>query len=66
MVTEANALKKPIHDRMPMILSTETYAVWMDPANSEPEGLKSSLRSYPPEHIVLHAINKYSGEYPTD
>ena len=31
IVTEANDLIQPIHDRMPVILSPEDYALWLDP-----------------------------------
>ena len=30
IVTEANDVLKPIHDRMPVILSPEDYDVWLD------------------------------------
>jgi putative SOS response-associated peptidase YedK len=32
LTTEANALMRPIHDRMPVILRKEDEALWLDPA----------------------------------
>ncbi|MEO5656011.1 MAG: SOS response-associated peptidase [Nitrosospira sp.] len=31
ITTECNALMQPIHDRMPVILSPEDWAAWLDP-----------------------------------
>ncbi len=35
VTTEANALLRPVHDRMPVIVAPEHYARWLDPANAE-------------------------------
>ena len=35
VTTEANALLRPLHDRMPAIVAPEHYARWLDPANAE-------------------------------
>jgi len=31
VVTDANAVLKPIHDRMPVIIAPEDYSTWLDP-----------------------------------
>jgi putative SOS response-associated peptidase YedK len=39
ITTDANALLKPIHDRMPVILTREAEGVWLNPAIQDPERL---------------------------
>jgi putative SOS response-associated peptidase YedK len=34
-----NALVKPIHDRMPVVLEKSAWAAWLDPANADPMSL---------------------------
>lgn len=57
IVTAANELMQPIHDRMPVILPPECYAEWLDPALTEPERLKPLLRPYPSDRMALHAVS---------
>ena len=33
LTTEPNALVRPVHDRMPVILPAETYDLWLNSAN---------------------------------
>jgi len=35
VTTEANALLRPVHDRMPAIVAPEHYARWLDPAGAD-------------------------------
>ncbi|MGA7981797.1 MAG: SOS response-associated peptidase family protein, partial [Chromatiaceae bacterium] len=35
IVTDANALVRELHDRMPVILAREDYAAWLDPENKD-------------------------------
>lgn len=37
LTTDANALMRPLHDRMPVILPRERWTQWLDPAWSGPE-----------------------------
>ncbi|MEJ2327435.1 MAG: SOS response-associated peptidase [Chromatiaceae bacterium] len=43
IVTEANALVRDLHDRMPVIVAPEDYAAWLDPQNTDAEGLRKML-----------------------
>ena len=43
VTTEANDLVKPYHDRMPVILSPEHHAAWLDPSFSDVATLKAML-----------------------
>ena len=39
VTTEANALVRPIHHRMPLIVAPEHFARWLDPRNPDVAGL---------------------------
>ena len=56
IVTTANSLMQPIHERMPVILSPDQYDVWMDPNVTDAEQLKALLAPYPSEMMQLHPI----------
>ena len=40
-MTEANDVLKPIHDRMPVILSPEDYDRWLDPKVEDKKKLQA-------------------------
>lgn len=59
VTTEANSLVAAFHDRMPVILSQEREAIWLDPSVREPAVLCPLLRPYPAEamqHTVVGAL----------
>jgi putative SOS response-associated peptidase YedK len=56
IVTAANTLMKPIHERMPVILPPERYDDWMDPSVREPETLLPLLAPYPAEQMTMHKV----------
>ena len=51
IVTAANALVQPIHDRMPVLLDPEDFGTWLDPDNHDTYTLTGLLRSYPAERM---------------
>ena len=57
ITTEANALLKPIHDRMPVILTKEAERVWLDPAIQDTERLLSLLVPYPAEEMEAYPVS---------
>ncbi|MET1247460.1 SOS response-associated peptidase [Sporolactobacillus sp. STCC-11] len=57
ITTEANELMKPIHDRMPVILSKEDEAEWLDPL-SETQALKLMLRPYDSNQMQRYEVSK--------
>ena len=57
ITTEANELQKPIHDRMPVILTRESEAVWLDPAIQEPARLLPLLKPYPAEEMEAYPVS---------
>jgi putative SOS response-associated peptidase YedK len=57
LVTEANPLIAPIHDRMPVILDPTDWDAWVDPLNQDPSVLRPLLRSYPAEEMATYAVS---------
>ena len=68
ITTEANDLMNEIHHRMPVILPTEDYAMWLDPDFDEKEPLTSLLKPYPADAMeaypVSRRVNKPSNNEP--
>ena len=57
ITTEANALVRRFHDRMPVILDPEDFDLWLDPAVTEPERLPPLLRPYPAEKMEAYPVS---------
>ena len=68
LVTQANALIAPIHDRMPVILDPADEARWLDPRLTDPAVLRPLLVPCPPERLrwwpVSPAVNRPGAEGP--
>ncbi len=58
ITTEANELLKQVHDRMPVILTREAEAGWLDPKIQEPEKLLPLLMPYPPEQMEFYPVSR--------
>lgn len=57
ITTEANDLLKPIHDRMPVILSPKNEEIWLD--NELPtEQLLKVLKPYPADELKVENVSK--------
>lgn len=50
ITTEANEVMRPVHDRMPVILDTNDYDIWLE------EGTYDLLRPCPSEELGCHRI----------
>jgi putative SOS response-associated peptidase YedK len=57
IVTSANALMAPIHDRMPVILSPDHYDAWMNPKETNASALKSLLLPYSSDRMKACPIS---------
>jgi putative SOS response-associated peptidase YedK len=65
LTTDANATMQPLHDRMPVILPREQYAIWLDKEFSNVEQLEEllvpqatdDLRTYPVDKLVNRPVN---------
>lgn len=58
VTTEANELVRPIHDRMPVILTADRAAAWIDPENQSREALLSLLKPYPAEEMKGEEVRR--------
>jgi putative SOS response-associated peptidase YedK len=56
ITTEANALVRPAHERMPAIVDPARYAAWLDPATSAAT-LRSLLAPWPAEEMAMVPAN---------
>ncbi len=57
IVTNANALLEPIHDRMPAILAPSDYEAWLDARATPPEAAQALLRPYPPDRMEAYPVS---------
>ena len=58
LTTEPNALLRPIHDRMPVILDPRDWALWLDPGVQDPARLQPLLRPYPAEQMLAFPVGQ--------
>lgn len=56
ITTTANALLAEIHTRMPVILGTESYDLWLS-ENSRAADLKDMLVPFPADQMMSHAVS---------
>ncbi len=66
IVTDANEVLKPIHDRMPVILDPDQYDSWLDPQLQDPEILKPLLKPYPSERLEYWPVSRRVGNPAND
>ncbi|MBI5589891.1 MAG: SOS response-associated peptidase [Deltaproteobacteria bacterium] len=57
LTTSANPLIATIHDRMPVILHPDAYALWLDKDVSNPKQLQSLYLPYPADLLTLHPVS---------
>jgi putative SOS response-associated peptidase YedK len=57
ITTEPNELVREIHNRMPVILERETYPLWLDPAEKQPQDLQGLLKPYPAGELTAYAVS---------
>src|SRR5688572_7149666 len=57
ITTDANALMRSVHDRMPVILRQSDYDGWLDPENEDVAGLKRLLRPFPAEEMRAYPVS---------
>ena len=56
ITTEANALTRDIHPRMPVILAAEDYTDWLDPQNADGDRLTRLLHPYDAAAMERYAV----------
>jgi putative SOS response-associated peptidase YedK len=57
--TTPNSLIEPVHNRMPVILSDESEALWLDPSTEDPKVLEPLLIPSPPELMRIEIVSDY-------
>ena len=58
ITTEPNQLIQDIHNRMPVILSPETYRPWLQEGENDPNLLKSFLKPFPSEEMEAFPVSR--------
>ncbi len=57
LTTEANDSVRPIHDRMPVILDSKDFEIWLDPDIQKPEMLLPLLRPYSGLEMTAYPVS---------
>lgn len=57
IVTDANELMAPLHERMPVILAPESYDLWLDPTVQDPARLQPLLRPYSAKAMEAYPVS---------
>lgn len=57
LTTSASTLMEPIHDRMPVILESRDYELWLDPDTRSPDRLVPLLKPYPSDQMSAHQVS---------
>ena len=57
LTTAANALMQQFHDRMPVILSPDEFAPWLDPKLIDPAALFPLLDQYPADEMTAFPVS---------
>jgi putative SOS response-associated peptidase YedK len=58
ITTAPNELMRPIHERMPVILLPEDYALWLDSSMQEPGPLEALLHPYPTDLLTAYPVSR--------
>jgi putative SOS response-associated peptidase YedK len=57
LTTTPNELLSDVHDRMPVILTPETYVRWLDPSMQDAASAVSLLRPYDPKLMRQYPVS---------
>lgn len=57
VTTQANALMRPIHERMPVLLTGAACDRWLDPAPRRPDELRDLLTPFPAGEMEAYAVS---------
>jgi putative SOS response-associated peptidase YedK len=59
LTTGSNELIRPIHNRMPVILSPDAYCCWLDPTIEDPRQLASVLVPYRSDQMEAYPVGSF-------
>jgi putative SOS response-associated peptidase YedK len=57
ITTSPNELMAPIHNRMPVILQSDSYAQWLDSSPRQPQDLQGLLVPYPATEMEAYPVS---------
>ena len=66
VTTSSNAFMSSIHDRMPVILDTQSLSIWLEPAITESDLLQSLLIPASEELLLAHPVSAEVNSYKND
>jgi putative SOS response-associated peptidase YedK len=66
VTTSANQTLAPLHERMPVILSPNDYALWLDPAVREPEAVAHLLAPCEDAELVAEPVSTHVNRVAND
>lgn len=58
ITTDANATVKPVHERMPAIISAEALSFWLDPMNEDTEKLGALLKPASSDLFTVYPVSR--------
>jgi putative SOS response-associated peptidase YedK len=59
ITTEANELSRPVHDRMPVIMTGNACAAWLDPEVEDTGVLQVLLKPYPADEMESYSVGAF-------
>ena len=58
IITEpARGMARSIHDRMPLVLTRDSMAPWLDPVLEDPDALRQRVHHEPVEHFATYRVS---------
>jgi putative SOS response-associated peptidase YedK len=66
LTTEANALLRPLHARMPVIVAPADYGTWLGDAAADESALHALLRPYPADEMEIWPVDARVGNWRND
>jgi putative SOS response-associated peptidase YedK len=58
LVRPADGQVKPVHDRMPLIVGPESFAVWLDRRAQNPAAIGTLIAALQPPRLLLHPVSR--------
>jgi len=56
LTTSANKLVRPLHERMPVILTPNTFTLWLSHNMHDPEQLQPFYQPFPADEMIAHKV----------
>ena len=66
VTTPSNAFMSSIHDRMPMILDSQSLSIWLEPTITDPDRLRSLLIPVSEDLLRAHPVSAEVNSYKHD